>query len=591
MAEISTKEVKEYLKRIQGRVTTLKDLRTEFGIQRGDKSFDAIRNIVWQLSEQGIVRPTGKNDGSYKVITEVVPVQVFGITREKIPRFQLIFPREYNTMREMDFAEYIVIREGDLVLVTGVSNYGKGHPDGTPILAPTGWVNVENVKVGDAIFGQDGNPHNVIGVYPRGVQSCYRFVFDDKSYVDTDSDHLWTIRKTWGVGKFNWLTKSVKQIISTYGDFSKNAKNRIEIPMCEPIQFPRQSIPLSPYLLGLLLGDGTLSDTTPRFSTADTELLQAFTSSGFNIGQHPNKYDYSIIGMSDIIGELNIRAKSSDKHIPDKYLYNSPDVRLSLLRGLMDTDGSINKRGYCEFTSTSPALVDGVRFLISSMGGRVTPYTKSINHYKYRGEIRNGQVSYRLSFAANFNPFSLKRKASLWKPPSKSRNRRIKHIEYIGEMRTTCLRVDTNDGLYITKDCIVTHNTTICLNICGENIDKRPVLMGNEYTVKLVDKDKKEYYDPAPRFLNRIEAMDTRNGGWINWVDENGKDKFLLLPVRDDYAEHIVKDRINIIDWINIDTGELYTIGNVLESIKKQLGRGVAVVALQKKEGADAGRG
>ncbi len=123
--------------------------------------------------------------------------------------------------------------------------------------------------------------------------------------------------------------------------------------------------------------------------------------------------------------------------------------------------------------------------------------------------------------------------------------------------------------------------TTLCLSFCGENINKNPVLMGNEYTTLVEDN-----YVPTPRFMNRLEAMD-----WVEWVNVDGNDKFTLLPVRDDYAEHIVKDKINIIDGINIDTGEHYMIGTILENIKKQLGRGIAIVAIQKAEGAAAGRG
>ena len=124
--------------------------------------------------------------------------------------------------------------------------------------------------------------------------------------------------------------------------------------------------------------------------------------------------------------------------------------------------------------------------------------------------------------------------------------------------------------------------TTLCMNFLGENIDKNPILMGNEYTTL----NEQGEYEPAQRFLSRIDTMK-----WVNWVDENGGDKFTLLPVRDDYASHIQKDRINIIDWINIDTGEHYMIGTILEAIKKRLGRGIAIIAIQKAEGAEAGRG
>jgi len=124
--------------------------------------------------------------------------------------------------------------------------------------------------------------------------------------------------------------------------------------------------------------------------------------------------------------------------------------------------------------------------------------------------------------------------------------------------------------------------TTLCLSVCGENIDKSPVLMGNEYTI-LGDNG----YEPAPRFLGRLDSMSE----WVEWTNGEGVDKFTLLPVREDYVEHIIKNRLNIIDWINIDAGRLYDIGKVLEGIKASVGRGVAVVALQKSESSSDPRG
>lgn len=124
--------------------------------------------------------------------------------------------------------------------------------------------------------------------------------------------------------------------------------------------------------------------------------------------------------------------------------------------------------------------------------------------------------------------------------------------------------------------------TTWALNICGENIKYNPVLMGNEYTTKIGDTDE---FEPTPRFLNRLDAMD-----WIEWSNGTGEDNFTLLPVKEDYAEHIIKDRINIIDWINLDASKLYGISKVEEDIKAELGRGIGVIVLQKGEG-DMARG
>lgn len=125
--------------------------------------------------------------------------------------------------------------------------------------------------------------------------------------------------------------------------------------------------------------------------------------------------------------------------------------------------------------------------------------------------------------------------------------------------------------------------TTIALNMCGENIDSLPILMGNEYTTRVGDTDE---YEPTPRFLNRLDNMD-----WVEWTNGTGDDKFILLPVKEDYAEHIVKDRINIIDWVNLDANRLYDISKIEEDIKAEIGRGVAVIVLQKGEGMAIARG
>jgi hypothetical protein len=120
--------------------------------------------------------------------------------------------------------------------------------------------------------------------------------------------------------------------------------------------------------------------------------------------------------------------------------------------------------------------------------------------------------------------------------------------------------------------------TCWCLNFCGENIDKRPVLMGNEYTIKVSGKENE--YVPSQRFINRLEAME-----WIDWTDEQGNDKLTLLPVKRDYAEHVVKDRLNIIDWINLDGDRLYDISKVMDDIKGEHGKGISIIALQKGDG------
>ena len=120
--------------------------------------------------------------------------------------------------------------------------------------------------------------------------------------------------------------------------------------------------------------------------------------------------------------------------------------------------------------------------------------------------------------------------------------------------------------------------TAFCLNLTAQNIEAEPVLMGNEYTG--VDNE------PTARFLDRIDRMT-----WLAWAYDDGNDRFTLLPVRDDFADHVIRDKINIIDWINTPSGEFFLISKISEDIKRAVGKGIAVAVIQMGQGADAGRG
>jgi len=119
--------------------------------------------------------------------------------------------------------------------------------------------------------------------------------------------------------------------------------------------------------------------------------------------------------------------------------------------------------------------------------------------------------------------------------------------------------------------------TTLAMQICGENIDLNPILMGNEFS---------RNNKLAERFLDRLTRMD-----WIQWTNGDGQDKFTLLPVHSEYPEYIVPDRLNILDWVRLDPNRLYEIEGVMDAIKENIGDGVAVVVIQKGEGTEAGRG
>src|SRR5574343_1570564 len=149
-------------------------------------------------------------------------------------------------------------------------------------------------------------------------------------------------------------------------------------------------------------------------------------------------------------------AKSIEKRIPQQYLTASPQDRLELLQGLMDTDGDATTGGVCTFNTSSPHLRDQVAELVRGLGGIVTISSREAPKYTYKGEVRTGQPAYRLNVRLHVCPFALPRKAERWVPPNMARS--IKKVTPAGTEMARCINVTTKRHLYIADGYIVTHN-------------------------------------------------------------------------------------------------------------------------------------
>lgn len=350
---------------------------------------------------------------------------------------------------------------------------------GETVLSPFGYRKIEDIVVGDELFSQDGTRTKVTGVFPQGLKKCYRVSFDDGTYLDVDDSHLWTVMgprqrftknynengKEYENKQYKqWITVSTKELAEKY---SKPVRpyNRYIIPTVKPIEFTKKPQLIEPYTMGALIGDGGLSDGV-RFSTDDTEIFDYIPYEHMKVGN--SKHDYYIYGIKDYIREYNLLGKHSwDKFVPVEYLYSDKEDRLEVLRGLMDTDGTICKDGVkVEFSTVSEQLAKDTLFLVRSLGGRGKIYERTTN-YTYKGEKKQGRKSYRVFFRMDECPFKLKRKAERHKPKSMWKDRIILSVEPIGMKESTCIKVDHPSELFVAKDFIVTHNTTLvsCLHI------------------------------------------------------------------------------------------------------------------------------
>jgi Flp pilus assembly CpaF family ATPase len=77
-------------------------------------------------------------------------------------------------------------------LVVGSTGAGKSLDIDTPIPTPNGFTRMGDLRVGDTVFDEHGQPTAVVGAYDiQHDRSCYEIVFSDGSKIIADAEHLW----------------------------------------------------------------------------------------------------------------------------------------------------------------------------------------------------------------------------------------------------------------------------------------------------------------------------------------------------------------------------------------------------------------
>jgi phosphate starvation-inducible PhoH-like protein len=329
---------------------------------------------------------------------------------------------------------------------------GRAQPADTPVLTPDGFRCIGRLAVGDLVVGSNGEPVPVIGVYPQGQKDIYRVTAQDGASTRCCGDHLWAVatRDDRRRGKPLRVLTTREMI----GNLRASHYHRYELPLLSaPVCFPGRVVPMDPYALGLLLGDGCLTGVLNRVAAPG----QVIT------------IEDPVAGVAGRLGLLGTRSET--KFIPDVYRYNSADVRIAVLQGLLDTDGGLilpqDRTCRIVYTTASPRLRDDVLFLARSLGGiaysRVRPALgrrpgcaqgRPVYH-------RNDAYTVDIRLPADIQPFRLDRKLARYIAAGGGGNpkRFIESIESAGTAEAVCIAVAAADSLYTTEDFLLTHNT------------------------------------------------------------------------------------------------------------------------------------
>lgn len=364
----------------------------------------------------------------------------------------------------------------------------------TPIPTPGGWKLMGELNVGDSVFDHAGVPCRVIAKTPHYKAPRYRVWFSDNSYIDAHPDHLWMAfdrlshavynngsynpkkktgkrRTEYESSWWNWSPKKsgaksgVSKITTRQISDSLVARKTMRnwtVPNALPLSLPDADLLVDPYILGYWLGDGSKRDPEITIHADDIpNLLDHISAAGYHVLSRSDcHYPTCVIRISTSPKKgskwggdtLRARLKAlgvlGNKKIPPAYLRASYDQRLALLRGLMDSDGTVEpKFGEVTFCSTDAGLADGVYELIVSLGGKVVEKTRPAAN----------KTAHILRGFFPFQPFDLHRKAARYRPNGQIRrvNRTITRVEVLGETDHLCITVDSESHLFLAGRAMV----------------------------------------------------------------------------------------------------------------------------------------
>lgn len=371
-------------------------------------------------------------------------------------------------------AEFLRIMEDpEVTEVFAGGSAGSSTVFGHQVKTPFGYKKIEDIKIGDQISNVNGGVSRVIDIPWEGEMESYGVTFSDGSYTEVSKNHLWKYkiaRRRRNRGKRKHLEEYT--IATTEQLKEKMKKEHILIPLTKPVVFTRnfpKCQKIDPYLLGVILGDGGISQQSIIITNPETEIIEKCREKvtgeisggkdGLTWRLKNCKYERDCLEKFGLMGK-----HSWEKFIPECYKLGSIEERFEIIRGLLDTDGTVDDRGHISFTSTSKQLAEDVQFIARSLGANATLTVDDNAGYRNKdGEFIKCRPAYGVYIQHEH------KELFLWLPRKRNKvqvynggyppHKRIIKIESVGIKKARCISTSALDGLYLTDDFIVTHNS------------------------------------------------------------------------------------------------------------------------------------
>ena len=422
-----------------------------------------------------------------------------------------------------------------IILVTG----GRGceAPDTPVMMSDMSVKQIKDIVVGDKVMGDDGQPREVLRTV-RGRSMMYKVhQANAEDYVVNDS-HIISVKKLPSAmlpygpltkkgtprhpnGRYPQYGEYADIPIREFAESSDKFRNTFYGYKVGSIPYKKQNVLINPYLLGLWLGDGTA--IYPRITNGDVEVKEWIENYCAEHGQKfvcefkQGAYHMGIIGDGRVghnpfLNALTQLDLLNNKHIPQEYISNSEEVRLELLAGLMDTDGSYDSKGDYEITQKREDLARQIKLVADTLGFRT-----SIGKKRASIGSKDCGIYYRIIISGDIDriPCRVERKKAKSTHYSR-RSHLVSHltITALGEGEYCGIMIDGNHR-YLHADGTVTHNSGKSFGV-GTFIERLTFELGRHMDKKVAHQVLYTRYTMTsasisviPEFMEKIDADGT----------------------------------------------------------------------------------
>lgn len=396
-----------------------------------------------------------------------------------------LFPFWENKLKEL-FPDNIHTNYNTFI-ESGARGLGKAQPLSSLVLTPNGYVPMSQIKVGSDVVGVDGNSYKVSEVFPQGDRDIYQFTFEDGTICECADNHLWEV-----YDKITTKTEvmTTLELLESGITYPNGKKSRYSIPVCSPIKMSSIDLWLDPYVLGVIFECGCLYDDKVIIALSNEQIAKniskILSAEKYKLKKCPQGYEIytkdKYNKYYDFVISNDINLSAVFKRIPQCLKVNDIYTRQSILSGILDVDGKVNRlTKFIELSTLNKQYAEDVAWIVRSLGGICTIEERNIKslQFKSRDAVNIETYALYIKLPKGINTFRFVdvELDSSFVPPA---HKDIDKIEYIGHEECQCIIVNYDRHLYITDGFNVTHNSEIAVTV-GLYLMHRLMCLKNPY--------------------------------------------------------------------------------------------------------------